>query len=131
MRTTRGINILEMNVHIINRLKVLSLALLAAFCLSPQIARADDGGIVAGVVALVMGVFFTGFFSLYFLFIALIIGINVGGLIIWVLMLIDCVKRDFPNKDDKLIWILVIALTSWIGSLIYYFVVKRKEDQSS
>ncbi|MFH2105021.1 MAG: PLDc N-terminal domain-containing protein [Parcubacteria group bacterium] len=116
-----------MNVRTINRLKLSSLAWLAAFCLCPQIVRADNGEVAAGIVALVMGLFFTGFFSLYFLFIALIIGINVGGIIIWILMLIDCVKRDFPNKDDKLVWILVIALTSWIGALIYYFVVKRKE----
>ncbi|MBU1178346.1 PLDc N-terminal domain-containing protein [Patescibacteria group bacterium] len=120
-----------MTTHITNYVKFLSLAMLATFCLCPQLAQANSGEVAAGIVALIMGLFFTGFFSLYFLFIALIIGINIGGIIIWVLMLIDCVKRDFPNKDDKTVWILVVALTSWIGALIYYFIVKRKEDQGS
>lgn len=104
------------------------LVLLATFCLSPRLVQAGSEELAAGIVALIMGLLLAGFFSLYFLFIALIIGINVGGIIIWILMLIDCVKRDFPNKDDKMIWVLVIALTSWIGALIYYFVVKRKEE---
>lgn len=117
-----------MNVPITNYHKILLLVLLAAFYLCPQVVRADSGEVAAGIIALIMGLFFTGFFSLYFLFIALIFGINIGGIIIWILMLVDCVKRDFPNKDDKIVWILVIALTSWIGALIYYFVVKKKDE---
>lgn len=117
-----------MNVPNTNYYKLLSLVLLAAFCLYPLSGQAAGEEVAAGIVALIMGVFFTGFFSLYFLFIALIIGINIGGVIVWVLMLIDCVKRDFPNENDKMIWILVVALTSWVGALIYYFVVKKPAD---
>ncbi len=43
----------------------------------------------------------------------------------WLYTLIDCVRRDFPNDTDKIIWVLVIALLNWIGSLVYYFVVMR------
>jgi len=62
-----------------------------------------------------------------FLFWGIIMLICAGGFVIWLLMLIDCAKRDFcPNKEnDKLIWILVIVLVGWIGAIIYYFVVKR------
>jgi len=58
--------------------------------------------------------------------------ISVIGIIIWIFMLIDVIKRgekDFPGKDtnQKLLWVLVIVFTSYIGSLIYYFLVYRKQ----
>lgn len=57
-------------------------------------------------------------------------GLAVSLLILWVLMLIDCIQRDFSKPDDKIVWILVVVLTGWIGALIYYFMVKRPADQS-
>ena len=32
---------------------------------------------------------------------------------------------DFKKSDEKIIWVLVIALTGTIGALVYYFVVRR------
>jgi hypothetical protein len=37
-------------------------------------------------------------------------------------MIIDCATNEPAEGNDKLIWILVIVLTNWIGALIYYFV---------
>ena len=48
------------------------------------------------------------------------------GIIFWVKMIIDAAKRQFPKENDKVVWILVIVLASFIGALIYYFVVKKK-----
>ncbi|MBI3036040.1 PLDc N-terminal domain-containing protein [Candidatus Woesearchaeota archaeon] len=48
------------------------------------------------------------------------------AIVFWVKMIIDAAKREFPNPNDKVIWILVLALTGILGALIYYFVVKRK-----
>lgn len=53
--------------------------------------------------------------------------INVVGMIFWVFMLVDLVKREFPKKDGKLMWLLIVLLTSYIGALIYYFLVKKKD----
>ncbi|MFA9480212.1 PLD nuclease N-terminal domain-containing protein [Phycisphaerales bacterium AB-hyl4] len=39
----------------------------------------------------------------------------------WLWALIDCVRRDF-NGNDKVIWVLVIVLLSWLGALIYLIV---------
>ena len=103
--------------------------MLAAFCLYPRLAGADSGEAAAGVAALIMGIFFTGFFSLWFLFVSLMVCVNIGGMILWIIMLIDCVKREFSNENDKLIWTLVIVFAGWIGALIYYFVVKKEEDK--
>lgn len=119
-----------MNKVITNPTKYSLLVLLAAFYLCPVIVSADSGAAAAGgAVALFTGLFVTGIFSFWFLCVSLIMLVNIGGLVIWILMLVDCVQRDFPKENDKMAWILVIALTNWIGALIYYFVIKRHEDQ--
>jgi hypothetical protein len=48
------------------------------------------------------------------------------GLLFWILMLIDCIKRGFLQPTDKVIWFIVIFFLNLLGALIYYFSVKRK-----
>ena len=68
-------------------------------------------------------VVFGMFFFILFMFVLMI-----GGLVFWIFMLIDCAKR--PMKDnDKVVWILVLALTSYLGAVIYYFAVKRSSKK--
>lgn len=45
-------------------------------------------------------------------------------IIFWIWMLVDCVQNEpsEAGKNDKLIWILVIIFTGWIGALIYLLV---------
>jgi len=118
-----------MPVGILQIIRGGSLAVLAVFYLCPLTALADSEAAAGGIAAILAGLFFTGIFSFWFLFVSLMMLINIGGLVIWILMLIDCVKRDFPQENDKMVWVLVIALTNWIGALIYYFVIKKKEDK--
>ena len=56
---------------------------------------------------------------------AIIFAIGIALMVHWVWMLIDCVQNEPNEGNDKVIWILVIVLAGWIGSLIYYFVRKR------
>jgi len=75
-------------------------------------------------------------FSLFPLIWCIVGIISLIGMIFWILMLIDVIKRDekqFPSKgkDQKLIWLLLIIFTSYIGSLIYYFMVYRKEGAAN
>jgi hypothetical protein len=57
--------------------------------------------------------------SLFFLaFVALVL----AGTIFWILMIIECATKEPSYGNDKLIWILIIIFTHWIGALIYYFV---------
>jgi len=51
-------------------------------------------------------------------FVALVLGASV----FWVFMIIECATKEPASGNDKLIWILVIIFTHWIGALIYYFV---------
>ncbi len=57
--------------------------------------------------------------------------IVLGLLGLWIWMLVDCIKRDeedFPSmgENTKLIWILIVILTGWLGGIIYFFMVKQK-----
>lgn len=75
-----------------------------------------------------------GIFSLFFSLIccgAYIIPIvlSILGLIGWIFMLIHVIQRDessFKEENGKLLWLLIILLTGWIGALVYYFMEYRK-----
>lgn len=69
-----------------------------------------------------MNIFLIGFGILIFL--ALFIFLFV----FWILMLIDSLKRKFKSDGEKVAWVLVIIFASWIGAIIYYFVVKNSKN---
>ncbi len=48
------------------------------------------------------------------------------GFAFWIWMLVDCLKFESSEGNDKIIWVLVLVLTNWIGALIYFF-VRRSE----
>ena len=68
----------------------------------------------------------TGFFWGMGVFIFLFVLTMLAGLVFWIIMLVDCAKRNFKKSEDKLIWILIVVLLQVIGAVVYYFVVKRK-----
>jgi len=61
---------------------------------------------------------------LFFFFGVIVIGIL--GTLFWIWMLIDCASKEPSQGNDKVIWILVIVFTHFIGALIYYF-IRRPE----
>ena len=44
--------------------------------------------------------------------------------VFWIVELIDAARREFPDPNTKILWILVILFTQTIGAIIYYFVGK-------
>ena len=48
-------------------------------------------------------------------------------IVFWILMLVDCIQRDFKKDEEKIIWILILILTHILGAVIYYFMVKREQ----
>jgi len=56
------------------------------------------------------------------LFILLFFGFGVCGTVLWIWMIIDCATKEPSAGNEKLIWILIIVLTHWIGALIYLLV---------
>ena len=64
--------------------------------------------------------------ALPLLFFGLFCGVGIGGTILWIWMLIDCAVNEPSDGNDKLVWVLIIVLTNWIGALIY-LLVRRPE----
>lgn len=46
--------------------------------------------------------------------------------IFWVWMIIECATREPANSNDKLVWLLIIIFTHFIGAVLYFF-IRRPE----
>jgi len=66
-------------------------------------------------------------FGLFFILMFLVIGI--GGTILWIWTIVDCATKEPSEGNDKIIWIIVVVFTHWIGSLIYIFVRRPQRIQ--
>lgn len=58
-------------------------------------------------------------------FIVLFLILGVGGFILWIVALLDAIRvpdDSMYRAGSKTIWVLVIALTGFIGALIYFAV---------
>ena len=73
---------------------------------------------------MLLGIHVAELILLFFLFGVIVIGIL--GTLFWIWMLIDCATKEPSQGNDKVIWILVIIFTHFIGALIYYF-IRRPE----
>ena len=43
-------------------------------------------------------------------------------LVMWIWMLVDCLKYEPSEGNEKVIWILLMVFLGIIGSLLYYFI---------
>ncbi len=59
-------------------------------------------------------------FFMMFLLMSFVVGI--GGTAFWIWMIIDCATKEPSDGNDKLVWILILIFTHWIGALIYFLV---------
>ena len=55
--------------------------------------------------------------------------LGIGGTILWIWMIVDCATKEPSEGNEKLIWILIVVLTHWIGALIYLLVRRPKRIQ--
>lgn len=63
---------------------------------------------------------------LYLLFILTFIGAMFALTGLWIWMLIDCIKYEKDEGNEKLIWILLLIFLNWLGALLYFFMRRRK-----
>ncbi len=56
------------------------------------------------------------------LFILIFFGCGILGTIFWIWMLVDCATNEPSEGNDKIVWILIIALTHLLGALLYLFI---------
>lgn len=66
------------------------------------------------------------------LFFPFAVGFTIVGIIIailflifWIFMIIDCAKRKFMQDWEKILWILIMIFGTWIGAIVYFFVIKQ------
>lgn len=60
-------------------------------------------------------------------FMLLVLGLVIFGFVFWIWMLVDCLERK--RFEDKLVWVIVMILLPLLGSVLYYFIVKRKDKK--
>jgi hypothetical protein len=50
----------------------------------------------------------------------------VGMFVLWIWTLIDCIKNEPAEGNERIVWVVVIAAASWIGALIYLMMRRPK-----
>ncbi len=73
-----------------------------------------------------------GLLIFFLVFCLIYLFIIIGGMAVWIWALIDSIRRDnYQNEDEKIIWVIVIGITGFIGGIIYYFAVRRRYGKIS
>jgi hypothetical protein len=61
-----------------------------------------------------------------FFIILFFMGIGIGGLVLWIWTLIDCINNETDDSNERVIWVVVIAAAQLIGALIYLIARRPK-----
>ena len=69
------------------------------------------------------GVFVLLIVLLWLLFVA-------GFLTLWIWTLIDCIRNEPAEGNDRIVWVVVIAVANWVGALIY-LIVRRPQRKAT
>ena len=64
-----------------------------------------------------------GMLIFWVLFWVLFVGV---GAIIWIWALIDVIRRQFTNSNDKTLWLIIVILLGWVGGIVYLIVGRKK-----
>lgn len=59
-------------------------------------------------------------------FILLWLVIVIGIFVLWIWTLIDCIKNEPDEGNEKVVWVVVIAAANWIGAIIYLIMRRPK-----
>lgn len=57
----------------------------------------------------------------------IVVALSLFLFIFWLLMLIDCLKRNFSNSNEKVLWVLLIIFLHLLGASLYWLIVKNKK----
>lgn len=84
----------------------------------PVLAQFASPADTAVGVGLGLGI---GFLLLFFA----LIGTGLALFAFWVWMLIDCAQAPEDPSNNRVAWILILVFTSWLGALLYFFIVRQ------
>jgi hypothetical protein len=65
------------------------------------------------------------FFGPSDILVLLVLALPIAACVFWIVELIDCIRRIYPEPSTKIVWVLVILFLHFIGAGIYYFVGKK------
>ena len=54
------------------------------------------------------------------------LSIAAGVMVLWIWTLIDCIKNEPTEGNERIVWVVVIAVTHLIGALVY-LIVRRPQ----
>jgi len=61
------------------------------------------------------------------IFLILVAGvIGLGCMVFWIWMLIDCATKESTEGNDKIVWVIIIAVAQLLGAILYFFVRRPK-----
>lgn len=70
-----------------------------------------------------MEIIFFPIFVLIPMFIALV------GTVFWIWMIVDCAVNEAASDNNKIVWILIIVFTHFLGALLY-FIIRRPQRKA-
>lgn len=76
----------------------------------------EDNEVIGPAVAIIFMVVFYGGMFLFM----------IGAMVVWTVALVDVIKREFKQPNDKMIWVLVVCLTHWLGAIIYLMMGRKQ-----
>jgi len=54
-----------------------------------------------------------------FFMMSIFLALGLGGFVLWIWTLIDCINNETDDSNERVIWVVVIAAAQLIGALIY------------
>jgi hypothetical protein len=84
------------------------------------------------IVVIIMASLFMLFIAAVFCFAMLSFLIGMGMFVLWIITLIDCIRRDnkdfsYGGKDAKVLWILLLVFFRQVVPIIYYLLIMYKK----
>jgi hypothetical protein len=70
---------------------------------------------------IMLGAFIGGGEIIFLMVALLIIPLCLAAFAFWIWMLVDCIKNEGISGNERIAWVLVIALTHLLGAIIYFF----------
>ena len=55
--------------------------------------------------------------------------LSLAGTLFWIWMIVDCATKEPSEGNSKVVWILIIVLTHWMGALVYFIFRRSKRIQ--
>ena len=66
----------------------------------------------------------TGFGIGILLVYGLVLLVALAAFVFWVVEIVDVLRRQFPEPNMKIVWLLVVFFLHGLGAIVYYFVGK-------